>query len=255
MKQGHFVSRGAQLVNRILAPLNLVLERRNRYDDIQRKYIVRPSLIALALENTDSPVVVDVGAFIGNTIQKIVDVSPKATVFAFEPQPQLAKLINERFRSNSQITVYPCGVGAAKGTLQMHISDQPETSSFLPVTEFGRKSAPFAESNNLITADIISLDEWYAALPAPLEIIDLIKIDTQGFERFVVEGGQQVLSRTRYLMVEAAFKPVYENQLPFDALIGLLRKIGYDLEAVAAGYWDRNNGQLIEVDILLKRSV
>lgn len=60
--------------------------------------------------------------------------------------------------------------------------------------------------------------------------IDLIKIDTQGSEYQILEGGMEVIKRDMpFLFLETWSQPYYEGITLFDEIIMNLRKLGYEL--------------------------
>jgi len=60
--------------------------------------------------------------------------------------------------------------------------------------------------------------------------IDLIKIDTQGSEYQILEGGMETIKRDMpFLFLETWSQPYYEGITLFDEIITNLRKFGYEL--------------------------
>jgi hypothetical protein len=48
-------------------------------------------------------------------------------------------------------------------------------------------------------------------LLADLDEISLLKIDVQGYEKHVLVGAKQILSKTKFLLVELNFMPQYDG--------------------------------------------
>ena len=60
--------------------------------------------------------------------------------------------------------------------------------------------------------------------------IDLIKIDTQGSEYEIIEGGLERINKDKpFLFIETWALPYYEKIKYFDQIISLLRKINYEI--------------------------
>ncbi len=239
--------------NHCLQPLELTLERKSKILSWQNRYVVRPTLFERALAGKETPVVLDIGASVGNTVAHVLEICPAARVFAFEPQPDQATRIKERFSDNERVKINSCGVGASNARMQLHLSSRRQSSSLLPLSNFGLEAEPFAQEEAVLDIDVITLDDWYHSLESPPKTLDLIKVDTQGFEKFVIAGGQQVFSKASYVIMEASFRPVYQGQTVYDDLVPLVKNAGFAVKAVAAGYYNRVNGELIEVDILFER--
>jgi hypothetical protein len=62
-----------------------------------------------------------------------------------------------------------------------------------------------------------TLDSWAAA--EGISKVDFIWADVQGAEIDVIEGGQETLSRTRYLYTEYCDDELYEGQQPLEKLL------------------------------------
>jgi FkbM family methyltransferase len=63
----------------------------------------------------------------------------------------------------------------------------------------------------------------------PSGTIDLLKVDTQGNELRVVDGGAGVLERTRLLWIEVSFRSMYEGDAPFERVHARLFQLGFRL--------------------------
>ena len=72
--------------------------------------------------------------------------------------------------------------------------------------------------------------------------IDLIKIDTQGSEYQILEGGIETIKRDMpFLFLETWSQPYYEGITLFDEIITYLRKLGYELYLLDIGAAARLN--------------
>lgn len=65
------------------------------------------------------------------------------------------------------------------------------------------------------------LDTWWRSMGTP-DVIDFIWADVQGSQRMVIRGGREVLSRTRYLYIEAHNPIAYAGEPTQNELIKLL---------------------------------
>ena len=84
----------------------------------------------------------------------------------------------------------------------------------------------------------------------------MLKIDTQGYERNVIEGALASLSRIMIIQLEMSIVPLYENEILFIETIKYLEKIGYQLFSVKNGFTNQYTGQLLQVDgIFVKKDI
>jgi FkbM family methyltransferase len=63
----------------------------------------------------------------------------------------------------------------------------------------------------------------------PLEQADFIKLDTQGAEPLIVQGGLRYVSQTPLVYSETTFVPLYEHAPLFDEHLRLFRAYGFEL--------------------------
>jgi len=79
--------------------------------------------------------------------------------------------------------------------------------------------------------------------------IDLIKIDVQGAEHFVITGATKTLQITSMIWIEVSFKPLYEGSLLFDDIVSMLNTEGFKLMELEPVYRSRE-GELLQSDAL-----
>ena len=80
-----------------------------------------------------------------------------------------------------------------------------------------------------------------------------MKIDVQGFEDRVLNGGEQTLLRTRVLIVEISFIELYSGQLLFDDLYSVIRNRGFSCVGFEEVSRDRNSGRSLQADAVFVR--
>lgn len=201
----------------VLAPLNDYIGRAAFYvGDLDRKItwvcgqIVRPG-----------DTVLDIGANIGMVtlwLSELVGKSGK--VHAFEPNPELLKLIEETLNHNqvSNVCLHPVALGAKPDSLELRI----------PKVNAG--AASLIRNRDLIDCDVLKVPV------RPLsEIVDeegiksirLIKIDVEGFEAEVFKGGQEVLSKIRPEAILFELNEKLEGSVRDQPVIKILSDLGY----------------------------
>ena len=75
-----------------------------------------------------------------------------------------------------------------------------------------------------------------------------VKIDTQGYEREVINGMKGILSHVKGIQVELSLLPLYEGQLLYCEMIKLIESIGFDLYALLPNFVDERSGRTYQVD-------
>ena len=75
-----------------------------------------------------------------------------------------------------------------------------------------------------------------------------LKIDTQGYENFVLNGALKSLKKVKIIQIEMALIPTYEDSISFEQMIEKLTAEGFKLISIESGYYDKKTGNLLEVD-------
>ena len=152
--------------------------------------VVRPGVLAGA-----SPVVLDIGANVGQYCNAIKLFYPSAHVTSFEPDLSAFA----RLRTNTQhlphVTLVNKGVGRAHAMLPFYMHEVSGMSSFQPYEDYRYDQA------QTTSLEVDALDELVDE-----EHIDLMKIDVEGFETEVIEGAMRTIGRSEYVLVELSLK-------------------------------------------------
>ena len=201
---------GYFLVNRHDRYVGAALELYGEYNAQEGDFLAR------LLHSGDR--VAEVGANIGaHTVGLAKRVGASGRVFAFEPQRACYALLQAQLALNrlDNVFAYNIGLGAAKGELWLPLTDYSRPGNFGGVA----LSAERGERRERIAVD--TLDDLF-----PDEAPALIKIDVEGMERQVLQGGARLIERARPLLYVENDRV---EQSP--ALIDLLFEYGYRL------YW------------------
>lgn len=136
-------------------------------------------------------VAVDIGANVGwHTLLMARQVGPQGRVIAIEPNPSTgAQLLrNVRLNGFQQVQIGPYAVGSAERSVDFYGPDADDLGS----ASSHIVSDPTATT---IQVDCRTLDG--IASEHRLERLDLLKIDVEGFEWPVLQGGEQTIAQFR----------------------------------------------------------
>ena len=101
-----------------------------------------------------------------------------------------------------------------------------------------------------ITVRGVSLDDLFAR--ESIGAVDLMKVDIQGAERLLIQGGQHALRTVSVLSMEVLFEPLYQGCSLFGELHELLRALGFHLHGFHG--WRRGpQGFLLYADAVFVR--
>ena len=80
--------------------------------------------------------------------------------------------------------------------------------------------------------------------------LDILKIDTQGWEIPVLRGAKEVLKRTKVVLTEWQFDDVFGTPPPLHELDKILSNSGFRLWDIAHIYKDLKNLRTLWVDLI-----
>lgn len=151
-------------------------------------------LIALKELLPRGGVFLDIGANMGLlSLYAARLVGPEGEVHAFEPSPREYARLQENIQINKLdrvIRSFPMALGAATERRTLHVAED----MYSGLNTFGsRYFNTNVGTNERAEVPVQTLDQH--ASRAGLRRIDLLKIDTEGFETFVLRGGRETLSR------------------------------------------------------------
>jgi len=128
------------------------------------------------------------------------------------------------------------------------------SSSILPMLDRHREAAP---SSAYIRSESVS-QRTLDGLTQSLRISDqdraFLKIDVQGYERFVLAGAPNLMAQNvAGLQVELSLVPLYERGMTWEEGLSRMKSAGMTLMGVAPGFTDPT-GQMLQVDAVFFRT-
>jgi FkbM family methyltransferase len=142
----------------------------------------------------------DVGSNEGNYIQSFLE--SDAQIYCFEPHPETSQRLKKRYQSYPNIKVNPIGLSNQK--TETFIYDYVDIGGSSHASLFKEN---ISEVHNKPTAKTpIALDTLDNYLHEhDIESIDLLKIDTEGNEIFVLQGAKNALNDGRIKIIQMEF--------------------------------------------------
>lgn len=132
-------------------------------------------------------VCLDIGANLGLISLRMSDrAGPSGTVHAFEPQPRMQSYLQRTIGENNIKNIHLHGValGQERGALQLSIPRGNSGAASL-ATDHAGEAEQFEVSVHRLTDFMKELG---------VDSVSFIKIDVEGFEPFVIRGGEEFLS-------------------------------------------------------------
>jgi FkbM family methyltransferase len=192
--------------------------------------------VKTVLAATEIKTVFDVGANEGQSAREFLRHFPTARIFSFEPTPATFQALSRFAQTQPRLTPINKALGEAPGKVELNENAFHQTNSVLPANLGSAKYLGRGVINcqRKIAVEMTTIDAF--GRQESLTGIDLLKMDVQGFELFVLKGAQEFLSARKIgcIVLEVSFISLYENQASPQDLINRLAGQQYDL----MGFYD-----------------
>ena len=185
----------------------------------------------------------DVGANLGQSIERFQKLSKNLKIFSFEPTPALCEILKEKYNGNENIIINQIALGEKKGQSSFNSFKYHKINSIINIdqkSKFAKSRMIVSESDDknfaeVINVEVTSIDEY--CKENNIDHIDLLKIDTQGFEDKVLKGSLNFLSKRSIdiIELELVLGFAYEKNLNFYDLEKSLIQNEYKLIAIENG--------------------
>jgi len=198
--------------------------------------------------------VFDVGANIGQYGMKLRDIGYKGRIISFEPLSSAYEKLIFNIKNDKSWEAANHGIGNICGKAEINIAGNSYSSSILEMLPSHIKSAPDSKYIGKEHIELRTLDSVFESYNGNLngERI-LLKIDTQGYEKNVIEGAKKPLKFIDTIQLEMSLVPLYDGELLFNEMYNLLYDKGYRLISIEPGFSDKETEQLLQVDGIFHR--
>lgn len=195
--------------------------------------------------------IIDGGANVGQFARAALETFPEARLIAFEPLPDIAETLRKNLSDTDRASVVVSALGADSGTLTFHRNAYSLSSSALPLHDNHRQAFPEAREESTVEVPVGRLDDLLSHVE--LNSPSLLKLDLQGFEIPAFEGAAETLKRVDYVLVETAFKPLYEGEALFPELHEYLQARGFRFLR-PLDVLEGPDGTIVQMDALFVRT-
>jgi FkbM family methyltransferase len=191
-------------------------------------------------------VVFDVGAAKGAYGQELRDFGYDGLIVSFEPLPEAYGRLVRTKGDDPRWVAVRCALGDRSERTTINVASNSDSSSLLPFAERHLTAAPQVDYVGTEVVDVKRLDEVAPDHLRPGSRA-FLKLDTQGFERHVLEGGRESLRRCVGLQLELSFVPLYDGGMLVDEAIAMAYAEGFTLVGLDPGFADPA-GQVLQAD-------
>jgi FkbM family methyltransferase len=143
--------------------------------------------------------ILDVGANVGQVTLAALKSYPDCKVICFEPVAETFQKLKENTKGfENRLTFFNMALSDANGQGEINITNSHGANSIIPQSDLHKKVTGVYEVSKQ-TIKLVRLDDIAAEFPS--QKIDVMKIDVEGFEDKVLQGGFEFISRNVELII------------------------------------------------------
>lgn len=179
---------------------------------------------------------IDIGANVGYVSLLARELFPKAKIYSIEPAPVTYDCLKKNFADDKKSYIFNLAISNKKGSSRMQFDKSNSAISHVD-----------SAGNIKIKTD--TLDNFIKE--QKIKNVSLLKIDTEGFEQHVLQGGTKTLAKTKYLFIEITNDN--NKNYTISSLLHLLYSRQYNFKFLAyRNYLDRGEGEMPIMDALFE---
>lgn len=229
------------LLDVVLHPVGLNVER------FFGKELALKKLVKIAFENRID-LILDIGANTGQFASKMIDCGYRQRIISFEPlSSAYPHLLKNALKHENWEAAERAAIGDLDGMIHINVSINSHSSSILTVNQQHVDAAPSAAFIGKEEVPIKKLDSLMNEFDGSSAI--LLKIDTQGFEKNVIEGALHLIqTKVKIILLELSLLPLYEGAVTFADMVKYLETIGFEPLFYNPGYTDRSTDEIQQLE-------
>lgn len=245
-----------QFINNILSKFGLELHGKNYISKLKSESVSKNPFNFqkefFQIKGVSPEIIFDLGANTGITINKYLNLFPKAILHAFEPTIELKEILENNFSLNKNVKLNYKAVSDKNGISIFYKNKVNDTNSLLPSAIIGASSDDACKNLYSYEVETITLDKYCS--DNDIKCIDILKMDIQGAELHALKGATDLLKNKKIKLIytELYFKEQYKNQPLFNEIYSFLKSYDFNLQDFYNPYYVDN--ELAWCDIIFTKS-
>lgn len=196
--------------------------------------------------------ILDVGANMGQYAQELRKIKFEGEIISFEPISSVFEVLKNSMKNDQKCTVKNFALGDKNETKTINIAKNFASSSFFTRTKYFEEIATQTEYISEEKVEIKVLDTLFDSICKPEDVV-FLKLDTQGYEKNILNGATESLKKIKGIQIELALKPSYNGAPGYKEIFKIIEEAGFILYSVEEGFEDKKTGQLLEIDAIFFR--
>jgi FkbM family methyltransferase len=217
---------------------------------------VGPSRMGRVLEvdlhtlSPDGGLIVDVGANTGRAARLFSKMFPGSPIWSFEPGVEAFRELSDA-GDLGHVKKFNLALSDTDGSATFNIFHGSQLNSLLVNEPAGQRLDPELIPKGTAQVQTVRLDTFCEQ--QKVSKIEILKLDTQGYELHVLRGAERLLKAggIKLVYLEVNFIPLYQGQPSPAEIFSMMAQFGYGL----IGYYDASrdvNGTIKYCDFLFK---
>lgn len=194
----------------------------------------------------------DVGANTGQYGYYVRHAGYKNRIVSFEPLSKAFRMLSAFAQGDANWQVVNAAIGDRDGETEINVSQNLQSSSILNIKKDHVDAAPesvYVGQERVKIHRLDSVIDHYTTHPEET----FLKIDTQGYEKHVLAGAEQSLTKIKGLQLELSLIELYEGETLFREMINFIEDKGFTMCALEPGFYNKSTGRLLQTDVIFFR--
>lgn len=227
------------LIKDLLRKQGIQIKRYPDFDIVRRMNLIKDYNINLLF---------DIGANAGQYAVQMREFGYRKKIISFEPLKSAFERLQKASLKDDNWLINNYGLGNKNiNSCMINVAGNSYSSSILNMLPSHLKCAPESKYIAQEEIEIKKLDSIFHSFHNKADRV-MLKIDTQGYEKNVIDGANESLKNIIIIQLEMSILPLYENETLLSEMINYLTNRGFQLFSLENGFSDSNTGQLLQVD-------
>lgn len=216
---------------------------------IKEKGVVSKKYISKFL--TENPIIVEAGAHIGTDTCEMAGLWPTATIFAFEPIPEIFEQLIKNTSGLPNVKCFKMALGDKTGICNIfQSSGESDGSSSILEPKVHLINHPDVKFENKIEVEVITLRDWMKN--EDIKKVDFLWLDLQGFELNVMKESKCEISEVSVIYTEVSTMENYSESALYPELKSWLKTVGFKVKKEEIAWKDGGNVLFVKKQKLKK---
>lgn len=189
----------------------------------------------------------DVGANAGQYGEMSRMLGYQGKIVSFEPVTDAYQRLERAAAKDSKWTIHKYALGDVAGKTTINVSGNSFSSSILEMEDAHVEGAPESKYIGTEEIEIRTLNEVFQSFHQKGNKV-MLKIDTQGYEKNVLIGSEEVLEQITLIQLEMSLVQLYQDEALYREIIDYLDEKGFTLISLENGFSDAKTKHLLQVD-------